>query len=172
MNKTENTLYILQNLSITESKDLDYAEIDVYYEDEQGNEGATQYNMPAIADDAISTINELQSKIAELEKERDGLALTFKREFTALCSMYIKLSNNVLSGEYANNTPEGSIYNEKIWIDNRWLDITDPLFTSYFEVLEAHNLEQQAKALQFALENITNPDLLYSTLVKLKEQVK
>ena len=38
--------------------------------------------------------------------------------------------------------------------------------------LEAHNLEQQAKALQFALENITNPDLLYSTLVKLKEQVK
>ena len=57
------------------------------------------------------------AKVAELEKERDGLALTFKREFTALCSMYIKLSNNVLSGEYANNTPEGSIYNEKIWID-------------------------------------------------------
>ena len=71
MNKTENTLYILQNLSSTESKDLDYAEIDVYYEDKQGNEGATQYDMPAIADDAISTINKLQSKIAELEKERD-----------------------------------------------------------------------------------------------------
>ena len=69
MNKTENTLYILQNLSSTESKDLDYAEIDVYYEDKQGNEGATQYDMPAIADDAISTINELQSKIAEIEAE-------------------------------------------------------------------------------------------------------
>jgi hypothetical protein len=67
MNKTENTLYILQNLSSTESKDLDYAEIDVYYEDEQGNEGAAQYDMPTIADDAISTINELQDKIAELE---------------------------------------------------------------------------------------------------------
>jgi hypothetical protein len=73
MNKTENTLYILQNLSSTESKDLDYAEIDVYYEDEQGNEGATQYDMPAIADDAISTINELHSKIAELDKELSAL---------------------------------------------------------------------------------------------------
>ncbi len=34
------------------------------------------------------------------------------------------------------------------------------------------DLEQQAKALQFALENITNPDLLYSRLKALKEQVK
>jgi hypothetical protein len=67
MDKTENTLYILQNLSTTESRNLDYAEIDVYYEDEQGNEGAAQYDMPTIADDAISTINELQDKIAELE---------------------------------------------------------------------------------------------------------
>jgi mRNA-degrading endonuclease YafQ of YafQ-DinJ toxin-antitoxin module len=73
MNKTENTLYILQNLSSTESRNLDYAEIDIYYEDEQGNEGAAQYDMPAIADDAISTINELQSKIAKLEKELSGI---------------------------------------------------------------------------------------------------
>jgi predicted RNase H-like nuclease (RuvC/YqgF family) len=74
MNKTENTLYILQNLSSTESKDLDYAEIDVYYEDEQGNEGAAQYDMPAIADDAISTINELEKRIEKLESYNNGLA--------------------------------------------------------------------------------------------------
>ena len=40
------------------------------------------------------------------------------------------------------------------------------------EEYKAHNLEQQAKALQFALENITNPDLLYSRLKALKEQGK
>jgi hypothetical protein len=73
MDRTENTLYILENLSTTESKDLEYVEIDVYYEDEQGNEGAAQYDMPAIADDAISTINQLKAKIAELEKENKEL---------------------------------------------------------------------------------------------------
>jgi hypothetical protein len=69
--KTENTLYILQNLSSTDSEDyLESVEIEVYYGDDQGNEGmSTTYDMPAIADDAISTINELQKQIAELEKE-------------------------------------------------------------------------------------------------------
>ena len=82
MNKTENTLYILQNLSSTESKDLDYAEIDVYYEDEQGNEGAAQYDMPAIADDSISTINELQKQIAELEKDKLDLKYLLEKNLS------------------------------------------------------------------------------------------
>jgi hypothetical protein len=35
---------------------------------------------------------------------------------------------------------------------------------------KANNLEQQAKALQFALENITNPELIYNRLKALKEK--
>ena len=71
MNKTENTLYILQNLSTTDSEDyLESVEIEVYYEDDQGNEGmSTTYDMPAIADDAILTINELEKRIADLERD-------------------------------------------------------------------------------------------------------
>ena len=42
---------------------------------------------------------------------------------------------------------------------------------SLIKDIKAHNLEQQAKALQFALENITNPDLIYSRLKALKETV-
>ena len=62
----------MQNLSSTDSEDyLESVEIEVYYGDEQGNEGmSTTYDMPAIADDAISTINELQKQIAELEKDK------------------------------------------------------------------------------------------------------
>lgn len=44
------------------------------------------------------------------------------------------------------------------------------LATEVQESQEINNLGQQAKALQFALENITNPDLLYSRLKALKEQ--
>ena len=49
--------------------------------------------------------------------------------------------------------------------------------TEYYEddkgaAFQSHNIEQQIKGLQFALANIHNPDLLYNTLVKLKEQGK
>jgi hypothetical protein len=73
--KTENTLYILQSLSSTDSEDyLESVEIEVYYEDDQGNEGMSiTYDMPTIADEAISTINELEKRIAELEKEREWI---------------------------------------------------------------------------------------------------
>ena len=71
MTKTENTLYILQNLSSTDSEDyLESVEIEVYYEEDQGNEGMSiTYDMPTIADEAISTINELEKRIEALEKE-------------------------------------------------------------------------------------------------------
>lgn len=71
LNQTENTLYILQNLANTESKDLEFTEIEVYYEDDKGNEGSSIYDMPTIADDAIITINRLTNEIAEFEKELD-----------------------------------------------------------------------------------------------------
>jgi hypothetical protein len=106
MNKTENTLYILQNLSSTESKDLDYAEIDVYYEDEQGDEGAAQYDMPTIADDAISTINELQSKIAELEKATSYLvAVDLKGDAIVMANARRLIKANV-------RTSNGRLYSE------------------------------------------------------------
>jgi hypothetical protein len=69
LTQTENTLYILQNLANTQSKDLEFTEIEVYYEDDKGNEGSTTYDMPTIADDAIITINHLTNEIAELKKQ-------------------------------------------------------------------------------------------------------
>ena len=69
MTDVENTLYILKELSATESKDLEYAEIDVYYEDDSGNEGACQYDMPMIADAAITTIIEQAEEVDKLNKE-------------------------------------------------------------------------------------------------------
>jgi hypothetical protein len=69
MNETQNTLYILGNLSNTESKDLEFVEIEIYYEDDKGNEGSTIYDMPTIADNAIITIDRLVNKIAELKKQ-------------------------------------------------------------------------------------------------------
>jgi hypothetical protein len=70
MTEIENTLYILENLSTTDSEDyLGSAEIEVYYEDDQGNEGmSTTYDMPTIADKAIEVIVELRKANAELEK--------------------------------------------------------------------------------------------------------
>jgi hypothetical protein len=41
---------------------------------------------------------------------------------------------------------------------------------SLIKDIEANNLDQQAKALQFALENITNPELIYNRLKALKEK--
>ena len=80
MTEIENTLYILENLSSTESKDLEHVEIDVYYEDDQGNEGAAQYDMPTIADKAIEAIVELRNEKAEIEKERDKYKAHFDKE--------------------------------------------------------------------------------------------
>ena len=71
----QNTLYILGELSTTPSENLEYVEIDVYYEDDMGNEGACQYDMPAIADVAIKTIIEQADRIAELEVRAKGLGI-------------------------------------------------------------------------------------------------
>ena len=89
-----------------------------------------------------------QKRIAELEKERD--------EYHAMVvyTGAIMDESEGVAGYHLN----GDIA--------KW----DDLFTVtlYKDALQAHNLEQQAKALQFALENITNPDLLYSRLKALK----
>jgi hypothetical protein len=70
MTEIENTLYILENLLTTDSEDyLESVEIEVYYGDDQGNEGmSTTYDMPTIADKAIDAIIELRKANAELEK--------------------------------------------------------------------------------------------------------
>jgi predicted Ser/Thr protein kinase len=75
MTEIENTLYILENLSTTDSEDhLESVEIEVYYGDDQGNEGmSTTYDMPTIADKAIEVIIELRNEKAELEKVVDDL---------------------------------------------------------------------------------------------------
>jgi hypothetical protein len=70
MNNQENTLYVLNELSSTESADLEYSEIDVFYESENGTEGAAQYDMPTIAKMAIEAINTQSKRIAELEKDK------------------------------------------------------------------------------------------------------
>ena len=93
-----------------------------------------------------------KKRIAELEKERD--------EYHAMVvyTGAIMYESEGVAGYHLN----GDIA--------KWDDLfTVPL---YEDALEAHNLEQQAKGLQFALANIHNPDLLYNTLVKLKEQTK
>jgi len=87
LTKNENTLYILENLASTESADLDYAEIDVYYELEDGQEAAAQFDMPTIADRAIETIKEQQNRIAELEKEVDKYRLEATRQYGAYCAL-------------------------------------------------------------------------------------
>jgi hypothetical protein len=69
MTDVENTLYILQTLSTTESQDLEYAVIDVYYESDSGSEGASQYDMPMIADAAINTISEQAEHIGYLKSK-------------------------------------------------------------------------------------------------------
>lgn len=60
MNLVENALYVLNDLAQAESEDLDYACIDVFYEDENGNEGARTYEMPEIAELATKAINKLK----------------------------------------------------------------------------------------------------------------
>jgi hypothetical protein len=65
----ENTLYVLNELSNTESADLEYAEIDVFYESDEGAEGAAQYDMPTIANMAIVVINTQSKRIAELKNQ-------------------------------------------------------------------------------------------------------
>jgi hypothetical protein len=49
--------------------DLEHVEIDVFYESENGTEGAAQYDMPTIANMAIEVINTQSKRIAELKKE-------------------------------------------------------------------------------------------------------
>jgi len=77
MTDVENTLYILQTLSTTESQDLEYAVIEVYYESDSVSKSGWRYDMPMIADAAIKTIIEQADKIAELEANQASDFLKF-----------------------------------------------------------------------------------------------
>jgi hypothetical protein len=89
--------------------------------------------------DYIKMLQQANIKIAEIKKERDVLTAFIIKRMPPIKAM-------------------SSIY-ETCKIVSDEVDL----------ILKAHNLKQQAKALQFALENITNPDLIYSRLKALKE---
>jgi hypothetical protein len=74
MNRQENTLYVLNELSNIDNMDLEHVEIDVFYESENGTEGAAQYDMPTIANMAIEVINTQSKRIAELEEIAKAVA--------------------------------------------------------------------------------------------------
>lgn len=98
------------------------------------------------------TLAESQKRITELEKERYELLNNFMAQLSEECEKFISLSNDVVEGLYLDNTPEGSIYNEKAYVEARLQDIKDPLYVSLQERLKKRDLEQQAKGAQFALE--------------------
>lgn len=93
---------------------------------------------------AALEIKALQQRNAELE----GFYATYEREFKAVANWAISMNNDICEGKYENNTPEGMIYSESQWVDCRWQDITDPLFTSHDEALTKFAIEQQVKALE------------------------
>jgi hypothetical protein len=116
-----------------------------------------------VQDQIFVVINELvaaQDKIAELEKERDEALILcdFKDKDIDACASV--LSNIYSSGVNLEELERDVKY---ILIDHTYASSTNG------KAFEAHNLEQQAKVLQFALENITNPDLIYSRLKALKD---
>jgi hypothetical protein len=95
---------------------------------------------PPIVTNDLMLIQTLTKRIAELEKDKDKLNIQIE---------VLKHSDAEYYG----------LYSELLFSPN------EPP-----ESLEANNLEQQAKALQFALENITNPELIYNRLKALKEK--
>lgn len=92
MNKIQNTLYILDSLSTTDSDDhLNSAEIEVFYEGVQGDEVSTTYDMPTIADKAIETINDLSKTIKIVEYRNTKL----KQELKNITSKLIRKNQKV-----------------------------------------------------------------------------
>lgn len=111
MTEIENTLYILESLSTTDSEDyLESVEIEVYYGDDQGNEGmSTTYDMPTIADKAIEAIDELRKANAELVARIAKAELAFSvvegrnAEFQKIIDSQVFPSiGNGFSGDYIN----------------------------------------------------------------------
>lgn len=106
-------------------------------------------NAHSLIFDAASALNDdMKQKLEVAERERDemlGMMATYEREFKAVCRQLIRISNRIMAGEYEDNTPEGMIYSEDAWVDCRWQDVTDPLFTSHNEALNKFAIEQQIK---------------------------
>jgi hypothetical protein len=88
----------------------------------------------------------------ERVKELEGFYATYEREFKAVTKWAISMQNDICEGKYYNNTPEGMIYSENAWVDCRWQDVTDPIFTTHEEALNKFALEQKIEGMQRVLD--------------------
>lgn len=98
----------------------------------------------------------LKQRAEKAERERDELINVFENELAKEAKKYIELSNDVVSGVYKNQTPEGSIYNEKIYVETRLKDITDPLFVSSKEQMQKRDTKQQIKGVESVIIGLRN----------------
>lgn len=99
----------------------------------------------------ITNLREQLAKANERIAELEGFYATFEREFKAVAKWAISMQNDICEGKYHNNTPEGMIYSESAWIDCRWKDVTDPLFTSHEEALNKFAIEKKVEVLDALL---------------------
>jgi hypothetical protein len=104
-------------------------------------------------DDFSRMASVLEKRIAGLEENKLSIILNAENQLALESKKYINISNRWLSGELK-EIPEGSIYNENIYVETRIKDIKDPLFVDIKTVLESHNLEQQVKSLSEFAESL------------------
>jgi chromosome segregation ATPase len=113
----------------------------------------------------------LIAKANERVKELEGFYATYEREFKALAKWAVSMNNDICEGKYHNNTPEGAIYSENLWVDYRWQDVTDPLFTTHEEALNKFAIEQKIGVLQELADGDENgtKHVYYRCLGKIKQ---
>lgn len=98
--------------------------------------------------DEIETLRTQLAKANERVRELKGFYATYEREFKAVAKWAISMQNDICEGKYHSNTPEGMIYSESTWVDCRWQDVTDPLFTSHKDALKKFAIEKKIEALE------------------------
>jgi len=104
----------------------------------------------------IEDYEELKNQLAkanERAKELEGFYATYEREFKAVAKWAISMQNDICEGKYHSNTPEGMIYSESTWVDCRWQDVIDPLFTSHEDALKKFAIEKKIEALDWLRSN-------------------
>jgi len=65
----EQTKWMLEELSNQDGSDIESNEIEIYGEDEQGHEGCFSVTITSIAENALKTIKEIESKKDDLIKD-------------------------------------------------------------------------------------------------------